>query len=120
MFLESLHTYSILAHVVKKDGLLTNAQNIVVGWGISIAIVCLVCSFYYEDYGGSYHCWLQVNTNLMFGQMMPIAALFILTLTLIEAAGENQYRKLPGTKEEQYISGKFDRYNENVSSTNFI
>ena len=120
MFLESLHTYSILAYVVKKDGLLTNAQNMVVGWGISIAIVCLVCSLYYEDYGGSYHCWLQVNTNLMFGQMIPIAGLFILTLTLIEAAGANQFRKLPGAKVEQYLSGNFCRFNEYFSSSYLI
>ncbi len=31
MFLESLHTYSLVAFVVKKNGLLTKTQNVVVG-----------------------------------------------------------------------------------------
>ena len=109
MFLESLHDYSILAHVVRKDGMLSKTQNIIVGWGISIAIVLIVCSLYYDDYGGAYHCWLQVDTKLMYGQMIPITALVLLTLTLIEAVGSNQFTKLPGYNEEQYFSGKIYR-----------
>ena len=107
MFLESLHNYSILAYVVRKDGMLTKVQNVVVGWAMSIAVVLLVCSLCYDDYGGTYHCWLQVDTKLMFGQLIPITVIFLITFTLIEAAGsENQLRKLPGVDVEQHLSGK--------------
>ena len=39
MFLESLHVYSIVAFVVKKNGMLTKNQNLMLGWGVPIAIV---------------------------------------------------------------------------------
>ena len=38
MFLESLHTYSLVAYVVKKNGVLNRTQNTLVGWGFAIAI----------------------------------------------------------------------------------
>ncbi len=92
MFLESLHTYSIVAYVVKKNGMLTRLQNVLVGWGFPLAIVLCMAGMQYENYGGGYHCWLQVDTNLMFGQMIPIVVVVILTFTLIEAAGAADYR----------------------------
>ncbi len=39
MFLESLHTYSLVAYVVKKNGILSRLQNTLVGWGFSIGNV---------------------------------------------------------------------------------
>ena len=107
MLLEALHNYSILAYVVRRDGMLTKSQNVVVGWTLSAATVLIVCSFFYEDYGGSYNCWLQADTQLIFGQLIPIAAVVFLILTLIEAAGAaTNFRKLNSLDEEQYISGK--------------
>ena len=38
MFLESLHTYSLVAFVVKKNGILNRLQNTLIGWGFSLAI----------------------------------------------------------------------------------
>ena len=61
MFLESLHTYSLVAYVVKKNGILNRLQNTLVGWGFSIAIVLIFAGLMYDDYGGEYHCWLQVR-----------------------------------------------------------
>ena len=106
MLLESIHTYSLVAFVVKKNGILTKAQNVISGWGLSIAIILLVCSMQYENYGGDYHCWLKVNTPLMFAQMIPTVTLVILTFTVIEAAGAADYRKLPGMDQDQYHSAK--------------
>ena len=109
MFLEALHNYSILAYVVRKDGMLTKFQNVVLGWTGSIAVVLIICSLCYEDYGARYHCWLQMDTKLIYGQLVPIAVLWIITLTLIEAAGSaTAYRKLPGIDEEQYLSGEYE------------
>ena len=106
MLLEALHNYSLLAHVVRKDGMLTKLQNVVVGWITSVAIVLIVCSLCYEDYGATYHCWLQVNTKLFYGQLIPIIAIWCVTLTLIEAAGDGmEFKKLPRRDEEQYLSG---------------
>ena len=107
MLLESLHNYSILAFVVKKDGMLTKLQNVVVGWGTSLAIVLLVASVCYNDYGGTYHCWVQFDTTLIYGQLVPITAIFVITFTLIEAAGTtSDLRRLSGMDTKQYYSGK--------------
>ena len=106
MLLESLHNYSILAYVVRKDGMLTKTQNVVVGWTGSIAIVLIICSLCYDDYGGRYHCWLQLDTKLVYGQLAPITAIVCITFTLIEAAGAaTHFRKLSGLDEEEYLSG---------------
>ena len=40
MFLESLHTYSLVAYVVKKNGILNRLQNTLIGWGFALAITC--------------------------------------------------------------------------------
>ena len=96
MFLESLHTYSLVAFVVKKNGVLNRLQNTLVGWGFSVAIVSAACGLTFEDYGGEYHCWLQVNTNLIFTQLIPIVIIVVLTLTLLEASGVATYRRMPG------------------------
>merc|ERR1719347_719424 len=85
MFLEALHTYSLVAFVVKKDGLLTKRQNVMMGWGTGLGIVLFVVSMEYKNYGGEYHCWLQIDSSLFVGQYIPIIILVILTLTLIEA-----------------------------------
>lgn len=106
MFLESLHTYSIVAFVVKKNGMLTRLQNVLTGWGVGVGITLLVVSFRYADYGGVYHCWLQMDTPLLFCQYIPILIMVVLTLTLIEAAGAAEYRKLPGIDQRQHVSAQ--------------
>ena len=107
MMLEALHCYSILAYVVRKGGLLTKVQNIVVGWVGSASIVLIVCSKCFEDYGGDYHCWLQLDKMLIYGQIAPIVLLWFITFTLIEAAGQaSEFRKLPGVIEDEITSGK--------------
>ncbi len=63
MFLEALHVYALVASVVHKDGMFTKLQNIVLGWGISLAYTCLALAAQYQNYGGQYHCWLQMDTE---------------------------------------------------------
>ena len=66
MLLESLHTYSLVAYVVKKNGILSRLQNTLIGWGFSVAIVCIIAGLCFDDYGGEYHCWLQVDKPITF------------------------------------------------------
>jgi len=107
MLLEAIHTYSIVAYVVRKNGILSRAQNVVTGWLVSTGITLIVVGLHYDDYGGKYHCWLQVDKPLMFGQLMPITILVILTVTVIEAAGSgDDYRSLPGMDQNQLLSAK--------------
>jgi hypothetical protein len=40
------------------------------------------------------------------GEYIPITVLVVLTLTLIEAAGAAEYRKLPGIDQKQQFSAK--------------
>ena len=47
-----------------------------------------------------------MDTTLMIGQYVPIVVLAVLTLTLIEAAGAAEYRKLPGIDQRQQTSAK--------------
>ena len=75
MFLEALHTYSLVAFVVKRNGLFNKWQNVLVGWGIALAVVLMGMAFHFNDYGGEYHCWLQMNTGLEMAQIVPIAIL---------------------------------------------
>merc|ERR1719400_1766531 len=42
----------------------------------------------------------------MLGQFVPILLMNVLTLTLIEAAGAAEYRKLPGIDQRQQMSAK--------------
>jgi len=106
MFLEALHTYSLVAFVVKKNGMLSKGQNIAMGWGVGIGITLVVVSLEFKNYGGAYHCWLQMDSTLMLGQFVPIILMNVLTLTLIEAAGAAEYRKLPGIDQRQQMSAK--------------
>ena len=51
--------------------------------------------FGYENYGGSYHCWLRLDTSLIYGQYIPIVFMTIVTFAIIEAAGDGDgYTKL--------------------------
>lgn len=104
--LESLHFYSLVAHVVKKDGgLLNRAQNTMVGWGLSTAVVMVVAALNFRHYGGSYHCWLQVDTPLVVCQVVPMLVLVGLTFAIIEAAGAaSSYPCLPGTKGDDKLT----------------
>lgn len=106
MLLEAIHTYSLVAFVVKRNGLLTKTQNVLSGWMLSIAIILIVASLQFENYGGEYHCWLQVDSPMMFGQIVPTVVLVILIFTVLEAAGAAEYRKLPGLDQDQYQSAK--------------
>jgi len=63
--------------------------------------------FEYENYGGEYHCWLQLDTGLMYGQFLPIGLMTIITLAIIEAAGTaSYYEKLEKVDEEQRKTAK--------------
>lgn len=87
MLLEAIHLYSLVAWVVKAGGLMSKGQNMLFGWLLPLVILLFNLSFQYENYGGQYHCWLQMNTTLIYGQFVPIACLAIITLAIIEAAG---------------------------------
>ena len=62
MLLESLHIYAMVASVVKERGMLTRKQNLLVGWGLPAFIVLCNMCFEFDNYGGLYHCWLQMDT----------------------------------------------------------
>ena len=63
--------------------------------------------FGYEYYGGSYHCWLRMNTPLIYGQYIPIVFMTIVTFAIIEAAGDvDGYTKLENINEEQRTTAK--------------
>ena len=67
-----------------------------VGWGVPAVLLCLCVGLNYDNYGGEYHCWVQMNTSLAGYQLGPIIILMIATLALIEAAGSaDQYANLP-------------------------
>ena len=85
MFLEAIHVYAMVASVVHKDGMFTKWQNLSIGkynntityaialikknvtvflgWGIPTGIVLICVALEYENYGGKYHCWLQMDTK---------------------------------------------------------
>ncbi|XP_071515240.1 putative adhesion G protein-coupled receptor E4P [Panulirus ornatus] len=109
MFLEALHMYSFVAFVVNKDGMFSRAQNTLVGWGMAAFIILFCTCFEFDNYGGEYHCWLQMNTPLVYGQLIPIVSLVVITFTLIEAAGANEYKPLKGMDKGQLISAKFSQ-----------
>ena len=71
-------------------------QNTLIGWGLSAFIVLVTMCFEYDNYGGVYHCWLQMDKPLCVGQYIPIIAIMIVTFTLIEAAGAADYAPLKG------------------------
>ena len=63
--------------------------------------------FGYEYYGGHYHCWLRMDTPLIYGQYIPIVFITIVTFAIIEAAGDvDGYTKLDNIKEEQRTTAK--------------
>ena len=33
------------------------------GWGVSMGMVLICVGLEYENYGGKYHCWLQMDTK---------------------------------------------------------
>ncbi|XP_043219189.1 adhesion G-protein coupled receptor D1-like [Amphibalanus amphitrite] len=109
MLLESLHMYSLVAYVVKKDGLFTRVQNTLIGWGLSAFIVLVTMSFEYDNYGGVYHCWLQMDKPLCTGQYIPIIAIMIITFTLIEAAGAADYAPLKEVDKSQRLSARISQ-----------
>ena len=43
MLLEAIHTYSIVAFVVRKNGILSRAQNVLVGWLVSAGTLIKNC-----------------------------------------------------------------------------
>lgn len=63
MLLEALHVYVMVASVVHKNGMFSKLQNILLGWGMSAGIVLACIALEYENYGGKYHCWLQIDTK---------------------------------------------------------
>jgi hypothetical protein len=63
MLLESLHIYALVASVVKERGMLTRKQNLLVGLGLPFFIVLCNMCFEFDNYGGQYHCWLQMDTG---------------------------------------------------------
>jgi len=65
IFLEAIYIFSIIGWVVPKDGLLTRAQNVAVGWGMAFVVVLFCMCFKYEVYGGVYHCWWDLEELFM-------------------------------------------------------
>ena len=51
-------------------------------------VVAITVGLDFEDYGGEYHCWLQVNKPIVFFVLISTVLLVILTFTAIEAAGK--------------------------------
>lgn len=109
MLLEALYMYSLVAYVVKKDGMFTKVQNTMLGWGMAAFIVLCCMCFEYPNYGGEYHCWLRMDTPLVYGQFIPILTIIIITFTLIEAAGAANYKPLKGVDKSQLLSAKISQ-----------
>ena len=81
------------------------AQNIFVGWGLPAFIILFNMCFEYDNYGGTYHCWLQMDQGLMYGQYVPIVVLVVSTFTLVEAAGAaDEYPELSGASKVNKLS----------------
>ena len=90
-----------------RDGLMSGWQNVLLGWLIPLIIVMFNLCFEYENYGGDYHCWLKMDTSLIYGQFVPIAFMTIISLAIIEAAGEGAtYTKLQNVNEQQRKTAK--------------
>lgn len=106
MLLEALHAYSLVAFVVKRNGILSKLQNILLGWGYALANILIVLGLDFDDYGGLYHCWLQVNKPIMFYVVISLILLVVMTFTILEAAGAAEYRRLPGCDQQQLLSAK--------------
>ncbi|XP_064091063.1 adhesion G-protein coupled receptor D1-like [Macrobrachium nipponense] len=109
MMLEALHMYAFVGHVVKKDGMLSKVQNTLVGWGMAMFIVLCSMCFEFNNYGGKYHCWLQMDTPLVYGQYVPVIVIMVITLTLIEAAGAADFKQMKDIDEAQLLSAKFSQ-----------
>lgn len=52
--LEAAHAFSLLGHIVLKDGMLGYPGNFFCGWGIGIIVIIYSISFEFESYGGEY------------------------------------------------------------------
>ena len=52
--LEAVFMYSILANVVRKDGMMSKTANFSIGWGIGVLVIAFSCSFEYNAYAGEY------------------------------------------------------------------
>ena len=90
-----------------SGGIMSRGQNVLVGWLIPMIIVMFNLCFEYENYGGEYHCWLQMNTSLMYGQFVPISFMTITSLAIIEAAGNaEEYKKLDNVNENDRKNAK--------------
>ena len=110
MLLEAVHMYAMVASVVKEKGLLSTKQNLVVGWGIPAFIILFNMCFEYESYGTEYHCWLAMDTGLLYGQYVPIVVMVVTSFTLIEAAGASEdYPPLKGTDEVDKMTAKISQ-----------
>jgi hypothetical protein len=73
MFLESLHTYSIVAFVIKKNGILTKNQNLMLGWGVPLAVV-FVITIYFKSYLTKIN---KFNKNIFFPSFVKLYPLAI-------------------------------------------
>ncbi|CAB4070426.1 unnamed protein product [Lepeophtheirus salmonis] len=110
MLLESIQFYSLLAWVVPRNGLLKSSQNVCIGWCSSGLIIIFTICFEYDNYGGSYHCWLRMEKNIAYAAYFPIFILFFLTIIIIEASGSSDsYAPLSKIDEDQRDSAKFMR-----------
>jgi hypothetical protein len=54
MMLEAVHMYTLVAYVVKKDGLFDRKVNLAIGWGVSVFIVGVSAGFEWANYGAAY------------------------------------------------------------------
>ena len=64
MHILGIYLYGLVASVIKKSGMLATKQNIIIGWGVPAFIILFNMCFEYENYGGTYHCWLQMDQGL--------------------------------------------------------
>ena len=63
-YILGIYLYGLVASVIKKNGMLATKQNIVIGWGVPAFIILFNMCFEYENYGGTYHCWLQMDKGI--------------------------------------------------------
>ena len=77
------------------------------GWGVPFVIVLLNVCFAYQSYGGGGdHCFLRMDTGLVYGQFVPVIAAVLATFAVVEAAGAGggeAYEQLQGAADAKVM-----------------
>jgi len=51
---EAVYAYAFISYAVRRNGMLSNMGNFMVGWGVAVVVIAFTVSFEYDNYGGKY------------------------------------------------------------------